>query len=180
MQDERIACRTALVTAASERQLSTGYEEEIKNLKSEFRDAGLRLHAAAAENEVLRESLITALQSKQRLEQMLAELERERDAIAKKLEEARHLSEELRQQSEELRQQLGNSAALEAQKDAQIIELIRGHDEAAAHLERLHNELAGVPWRAVGVYKRIRQCVPRALLVTGARVIDDRRAKRER
>jgi chromosome segregation ATPase len=173
MQDERIACRTALVTAASERQLSTGYEEEIKNAKSELRDAGLRLHAAAAENEVLRESLITALQSKQRLEQMLAELERERDAIAKKLEEARHLSEELRQQ-------LGNSAALAAQKDAQIIELIRGHDEAAAHLERLHNELAGVPWRAVGVYKRIRQCVPRALLVTGARVIDDRRAKRER
>ena len=72
-------------------------EEEMEKLESEFRDTELRLHAAAAENQVLRGSLHAVLQNKRGLELIIFELERQRDASAKDLEEVRRSNEELSQ-----------------------------------------------------------------------------------
>jgi hypothetical protein len=124
MENETHAQSDTLPMVASAQGLSVeSYEEQIEKIQSEFRDTGLRLHAAAAENEVLRESLKAALQAKARLEHRVAEL------------------------------------------------------EAHAEVQRLGGDLASVPWRAVGIYKRLRRFVPLRVLLAGARIVDNTRRR---
>jgi SAM-dependent methyltransferase/uncharacterized coiled-coil protein SlyX len=140
-----------------------GRESEMSDLQRTLRGTSLRLRGVMAENQVLRE----------RASQLLLQ--------SGATDEARSQVETLDAHIRTLEGRIAEQESRIAERENRIAEqeaaLARAGAENAALHEQAHQlatQLEAVPWRVVGVYRKVRPLVPRRLLKLGASAIDSR------
>ncbi len=144
---------------------------ELQLRKREMRAAHLSAAAASAENRLLRDSVW-------RLQNALSEAQDAR-ANSAKLENAK-LSTELQLSKRETRAARLSVAALSAENRL-LRDSVWRVQNALSEAQAEHVKLAAtVPWRVVGLYRRVRRYIPSSLLEMAARMMDLCRAVMKR